>query len=138
MAFVTEAQVKTELTAILGRAELETDTIWNQLIPGATEDAANEVTSAMVKRGFTAAQAASWDRAKEFSRDIALYWALVKGSATKAYDQQAIDKLDRRKELLTVDVLIGGVEPDDHDPDGRIAVGMLKAPTDTNWMQVDL
>jgi hypothetical protein len=44
----------------------------------------------------------AWPRGKEYERDIGLFWWFTHTGLGQPFDQQAIARLDRRKELLTV------------------------------------
>jgi hypothetical protein len=44
----------------------------------------------------------AWPRGKEYERDIGLFWWFTHTGAGQPFDQQCIQRFDRRKELLTV------------------------------------
>jgi hypothetical protein len=44
----------------------------------------------------------AWPRGKEYERDIGLFWWFTHTGLGQPFDQQAVARLDRRKELLTV------------------------------------
>jgi hypothetical protein len=117
-----------KLLSILQKAGLEEPNSWDSIITDANDSATTYVLNALLARGYTIAQVQQWDALKPFVVDIAEFWALVKGGCTKAYDPTFIQLLDRRQELLTVDIVINGllVVPGDV----RIKSGMLAHDTD--------
>jgi hypothetical protein len=81
---------------------------WEQLVADANAAAHQEVLGQLLQRGFTKAQADAWDRRVEFQRDLMMYWALTKGGALESFSDLFIRALDRRKDLLSVQVFIDG------------------------------
>ncbi len=107
-SFLTDAELKTTLAATLKVAEGELPAYWTTLITECNQAAYKDVRGGLIQRGFTSTQADSWDRGKEYQRDIALYWLLVRGAGLHEYDQKFILLLDRRKDLQTTLVEIAG------------------------------
>lgn len=132
MAFLTDAQVKTKLAANLKVAEADLPDAWDEIVPDANTAGQNEVTQAITNLGYTAAQAATWDRAAEFNRDMALFWCLVNGAGLHGHDPTFIDKLDRRAELkeITAPILIGGEPVDPDDDSGGVGYGEFDTTDD--------
>lgn len=84
--------------------------LWERIVEAAAETAAGDILQALLARGYTAAQVEAWDFRKVYNRDIALFWALTHGGGlSPQHSDRDINKLDRRKELATVLLLIGGV-----------------------------
>ena len=82
---------------------------WATIIDDSVKSAAAEVLGAFKARGFSDAQYAGWDRSREYVIDIAVFWALTKGGSLANYSDAFLRKLDRRSELATVAVTVGGV-----------------------------
>lgn len=82
---------------------------WQDIVPDAQVSAYNEIVSHLVNRGFTIDQINAWDRGAEFELSLMKFWALVNGGAAQSYDDKFIKALDRRKDLDTVAVFVGGV-----------------------------
>lgn len=112
MPFLTDDEVLGKIQARLINAdagEISMTGGWPSIARDANQKAQNEIFGRLAGRGYTPAQIAAWDRAGEFNGDLALFWAFTEGGIGKQYDDyEAIDKLDRSKELAAVDVLIGG------------------------------
>lgn len=109
MPWITDAALKAKLLDVLQKAEVDTSGAWDTIITDANLAAEWDIKQALSARGYTASQIAAWDGAAVYNTDLALFWALVKGGATKSYQPVFIEKLDRREELKTVTVTIGGV-----------------------------
>jgi hypothetical protein len=97
--WITDADLKQALADLLKYDVLDLNPSWDRLVPLANADAAGDINSILLAKGFTAAQIDQWDNRVTYNRDIALYHLLVKGAALAAYDQTTVDKLDRRKML---------------------------------------
>lgn len=114
MALTTDAAVLTDLANILGQASSASlVSRFSGIVADSVQAAYLDITTALSERGYTAAQIEAWDRGEEFNRDIALYWSLIKAKVSRD-EYMTINKLDRREELKTITVTIGGevVEPE--------------------------
>lgn len=110
MAFITDAQLKTQLAAALKLASSASLPVgWDDIIAKSNLAAYQTIVAKLSGRGYTAAQIAGWDQGAEFNTDIGLFWCLVKGAGLHGNDPTFINKLDRRAELDTCDVMVGGV-----------------------------
>ncbi len=112
MASITDAQL---LTALADRLKVtsanELPAYWaGTIVPNAVNAGYQDMLGALLNRGFSKAQVDAWDRAAEFNLSQSLYWAMVNGGVT--LDQahpDALKALDRREELKSVLVFVGGV-----------------------------
>lgn len=110
MAFLADADLKEALRQMLKlTAASEMEEPLSAMVPDANEAAQNEIEAALAARGYSASQAAAWDRAEEYNRDLGLWWLLVKGAGLNRFDETFVSKLDRRKELSNAAILISGV-----------------------------
>ena len=133
MAFLTDAQLKTELAAVLKVPEVELATWWTIVITAANAAAQAEIKSALAKQGYPVADAQSWDRSAEFSRAIGLYWCLVNASVASQtqVNQQDLEKFNRRAELDTITIMIGDAVKSPTAGTGRVTRGKLLDDNDT-------
>ena len=131
MTWITDDELKSKLLTCLQKAGLEEENSWDEIITDANQSAADYISGALASRGYTAAQVRGWDAARTYNIDIGLFWCLIKGGVTKAYDETFIKELDRRLELATADVVIDGelVVPGT-STSRRVSSGMLKNDTD--------
>lgn len=104
---------------------------WRTYLQTGQQWAYNEIVTALATRGYSKAQIDAWDRGKEFEQSIGAFWALDLGGLLGNVDDRLWTKLDRRAELATVDVLIGGglVTPGGSDQ-GAVGHGKLSAADD--------
>lgn len=109
MPWITDEALKAKLLDVLQKGEVETSGAWDTIITDANLAAEWDIKQALAARGYSASQISGWDGATVYNIDLALFWSLVKGGATKSYDRTFIEKLDRREELKTVAVTVGGV-----------------------------
>lgn len=131
--FLDNDQVKEKLRTRLGIASFAPGTNWDLIVSDSNDAAINAIKGTLLGRGYTDSQIRSWDRVAEFNADIALFWCLVNGGVTENYDDRMINKLDRRSELVNVDVMIDGklVQPGGGGgTGGGIRSGTLKNDTD--------
>ena len=82
---------------------------WASIVEDALASATLEIVGAMQARGFSVAQIDAWDRRREYSIDIAKFWALNAGGGLANYSDTFIKNLDRRKELAGVSFTVNGV-----------------------------
>jgi|SRR5579859_439800 len=108
MPFIADSDLQTSLANALKISTSSLPATWNGIITESNNSAYADILGALAGRGFTPAQVAGWDRGVEFNKDIGLFWCLVKGAGLHGNDATFIDKLDRRKELLTIYILISG------------------------------
>lgn len=124
--WISESELKSKLADTMSTTVDELVSKWDGIITDAIDSAVEDIVGALTERGYTDAQINSWSRAKEFNRDIGIFWALTRGGGLANYTDQHIAKLDRRKELLTCSVRLGSkpVVPDGEDG-GGVSVGRL-------------
>lgn len=96
-----------------------------------------EIQSRLINRGFTQAQIDGWDRRVEFNRDISLFWLLVHAANLTA-DDLWVNKLDRRAELDTVALTVGGIVVAPGETSGGFSAGRISTEGDrvtreTKW-----
>jgi hypothetical protein len=109
VAFVTPLQVQTAIAARLKLTDItKVPGATVNAIPDAIDRGYQEIVSKLLGRGYTMTQIVAWDRAAEFNRDLAMFWCAVQSANLDASDLW-VQKLDRRKELDTVAITIGGV-----------------------------
>lgn len=106
--WISDADLKSALADMLGKTSASLVGKWTDIVTAANVAAANDIAQRLLARGYSAAQIDAWDYRAVFNRDIGLFWALVKGGGLADYSDVGINKLDRRKELDTLAVLIGG------------------------------
>lgn len=132
MAFITDSQLKVELA---GNLKVDPAAIppgvWDEVIESSNVAAYQEIIGALLARGYTMAQISAWDRRVEFNADLGLFWCLVKGAGLHGNDPTFIDKLDRRKELLTCPVICGGSLVAPGTAGGVVGYGTLDTEDDT-------
>lgn len=115
MPWATVDEVKQVIADSLSKELAELQPKWGRLVDdgadgGARWDAARDIVQILLSKGFTLAQIDQWDERKTYNVDIAAHLALVKGAAANNYNQETIDKLDRRKMLAeSVGIVINGV-----------------------------
>jgi hypothetical protein len=116
VAFISDDELLVSLAASLKTDPAQLSAAgWDSIVAESNNSAYQDIVGALSDRGYSAAQIAAWDRRTEYERDIGLFWCLTKGAGLHGNDPTFIFKLDRRAELATVAVLIGGVIV---DPDG--------------------
>lgn len=124
--FLSDTDFRATVAAALKVDPANLARYWDAELQRCHESAYKDIRGALLVRGFTAAQADAWDRGAEFERDIGLYWACVRGIGAMALDPVALDRLDRRAELMTVMVEVaGGATQNPAATPGRISAGML-------------
>jgi hypothetical protein len=106
--WVSDADLKSKLKDVLQKATFEAVTSWDSIISDSNLSAYNYIVSALLRRGYTMDQIDAWDSRTTYEIDIGLYWSLVKGGCTKDFDETFINALDRRLELLDLELVIGG------------------------------
>lgn len=124
--FIDDATLKTKVQELLS-LDVFPSVDWAAIITDSNQSATNEIYSALLDRDYAFGDAQGWDRAIEFNTDLALYWALTKGGATGDFEDKFINALDRRAELKTCAVTVGGilVRPGVLTSRGRVSSGQL-------------
>lgn len=106
VGFLTREEFRQSLADTLKVSVSDLGSNWDRQCEEAMRSAYLDIRGALVQRGFTAAQVLAWERGAEFQRDIGHYWALVRSGAAVPMDDRILERLDRRKELMTVVVEI--------------------------------
>src|SRR5687768_14872288 len=102
MAAVTQSELLDDISGALKKAGAAfLASYWTGHATKAVAFAANEVMGAFIARGFTQADILAADRLHEWTSDLALWHALVRGGMLDAVDGRLLESLDRRKELTT-------------------------------------
>lgn len=125
--WITNAVLKGKLADLLSQDVGDLLPKLDSVIADSNAAAAGEISGALFARGFTVAQIDAWDRRVEFNTDIGLFWCLTKGGMLANFSDLFIQKIDRRKELVTLPVLISGVlaQPGGGDSTSPISGGRL-------------
>jgi len=105
---------------------------WNQVVTDANATGYQDILNHLRARGYTPAQIDGWDSRAVFNRDLGLFWALTNGAGLHGFDDRYINKLDRRAELDSLLILVGGVavDPGDTGAEGQISTGPIKRDSD--------
>ncbi len=100
-----------------------------EIVERSNGSAAADITSALTGRGYTIDQIDNWDRRVEFNEDLGVFWSLVRAVGTSTYSDVILKNLDRRKELMTVQITTDGAIVDPgagtSDPDDEINGGAV-------------
>ncbi len=84
-----------------------------------------EILGRLMRRGFTQAQADSFDRGAEFQTDLGVYYFWTRTGIYGGNDPKAVEALDRRKELNSVFVFNLGVWVNPPQTDaGQVITGL--------------
>lgn len=109
MAKADDEQLRGRFADLLSKDPASLPAKFESVVADSFRAAANDVTGLLLARGFSAGQVAAWDRSAEYVLDIGLFWCLTKAGLLGNYSDLFVAKLDRRKELLTTPVMVGGV-----------------------------
>lgn len=107
--FVLDSEVKDKVANILQFVNASAMPLfWDDIITNANLNAYQDIYGGLISRGFTIAVVNGWDRGREIQFDLAVFWALTRGGALGSYGD-GINKLDRRKDIKDMMIMIGGV-----------------------------
>ncbi len=110
MAAITQSELLDDISDALKKAgQAYLAAYWSGHATKAVAFALNEVVGAFIARGFTQAQILAADRLNEWTADLALWHALVRGGMLDAVDARLLESLDRRKELATAQLAVNGL-----------------------------
>lgn len=107
--FLTDRDLADQVKDTLALDVLDVESPWYKIAIRANAAAYSDIRSILARRGYTIAQIDGWDDGKAYQADQGLFWALVRGGCAKDFDDKFIKMLDRRKDLETVAVVVGGV-----------------------------
>jgi hypothetical protein len=137
MSFLTDAQITQSVSDILKYASVGgLPTYAANVVTEAHAAAYNEMLGRLLNRGYTLAQITSWDQGVFYERMLSIYFVMVNVAGTGDYSDLWIKQYDRRKDLDTVLISIGGVfvQPVEGQP-GTCSVGTESTAADvTAWM----
>jgi hypothetical protein len=105
--FYTDEELCAQIQATLSLDAVDAN--WKRIAAAANRAAYADIVRAFAARGYSRAQIDAWEDAAAYQADQALFWALVRGGATKDYDSRLLKELDRREDLKTVGITTGGV-----------------------------
>jgi hypothetical protein len=127
MSWPTEPNLRARLADLLSQLDASLPPKWSSIITDSLAAAAGDVKASLLARGYTISQIDNWDRLDEFVIDIGLFWCLTKGGMLGNYSDLFIQKIDRRKELLTAPLLNNGalVNPSPNNANSPVASGRL-------------
>lgn len=109
MAQISDTDLKQALADALGVADVSgLAPKWSRIVADANRDAWRAIQRALGARGYSLTDIDAWDDSAEFNRDIGLFWCLTRGGGLNDFDDRNVNKLDRRKELETCQVVVGG------------------------------
>lgn len=109
MSFATDASILTKVKSLLKKANSATiPTAISAHITSYNTKAYNDIIAALMARGYSAGDVSDWDRGEEFNIDLACWWAINDAGVTEQFDDRDLAKLDRRAELLTCAITVGG------------------------------
>lgn len=123
--WITTEVLSQALADMLKKSVEDLADYYTRIVPAANQAAADDITYRLMARGYSLAQIDQWDQRVTFNTDLGLFWALTKAGGLGDYSDQWVNKLDRRKELDTIALFVGGsVVLPGEDADGSgFAVG---------------
>lgn len=118
IGYITDENFTKRLKAILRDESFAFDDIESSLITTSITDAYNLIRSKLISRGVSPTDILNWSRGAEFQSDIAVYMYCISTglhqTSQNTEDQRSWWKeFDRRKELDTVEVVLGDDSPTD-------------------------
>lgn len=130
--YITDDDLKDAVAAALGVSPSSAlPAIWDDLIPNANTSATNDIATALMGKGYTSSQVASWDEVESYARDLGTFWALTRGAGLGNYSAPLLKSLDRREELkLLAFIIIDGEAVAPAVPNAA-AVGGISSGTNT-------
>lgn len=137
MPFVTAEQLQELVASDLQKADPNDLGVSADTFDRAVTSAQQEIRGRLLARGYTDAQVTAWDRLEEYHGIVSrvILWGLSRSIAA-GYDPDTRKEMsDRRKELDTVGVFVGGelVNPDraaKGDPGGSVGYGRMGGVSD--------
>ncbi len=107
--FLSDAQIKTSLAAHLKQDADDLDmNVWGPILGRAHQAAYQEILGKLLARSFTIDQINSFDSGAFYEESITLFFLAARGSFGESYDLTAAKLLDKRADLVTCQVFIGG------------------------------
>ncbi len=82
---------------------------WNEIVSSTHSTAYREILGKLLARGFSQAQVDAWDDLATYERELSMFLALSEAGTEASYEADTLRTLDRRRDLLTVELFIGGV-----------------------------
>lgn len=133
MSFLTDADLKTFLAAMLKKDPAALESFWNVLIPVANVSAYNQIVAALLDRGYTTTQIDAWDRGAEFQRYIGIYEVMVAGGGLTEFNLDNLRSFAQRLDQLA-DVVVETdgvpVPADSPSVDSQVGYGTLSTAGD--------
>lgn len=133
MSFITDAQLRNAVAAMIKKDPAALEPFWAELIPIANESAYNQIVSALNDRGYTTAQIDAWDRGAEFQRYISIYEVMVLAQALTDFNLENLRTFAARvNQLADVVVKTGGevIEAGADSPESQVGYGSLSTTND--------
>lgn len=111
--WVEAGEVLDRLTAILQRPSAsDLEEFWSTLVGPAVDMAAQTIMGELGARGFQPGQVDNWIRAKEFNRQIAIFFALTEHNSPDPRLQEATETSQRwLKDLQRITLIDSGGNP---------------------------
>jgi hypothetical protein len=108
--FITDPQLQQALADTLKRDVATLEPYWDRVVTLANLDAYTGIVGILAGRGYSAANIAGWDAGSVYQTSIGLFWCGVHGAAHFMPNEgELLAELDRREELKTLDIIVGGI-----------------------------
>lgn len=133
MAWMTLAELRTAVASVMGESPADdtAPTHRDEILTASLRRAKNYIIATLSNRGYTAAQAESWDMVWDYHRALSLCNCLRELGLTKAYDSRYLDEYCKAKEELESVVVVVAAEDAPQGKDaGNIGVGTFDATED--------
>lgn len=136
--FTTEAVILQDVADALRKEVAELPAWWQGLVRRCQASAYQEIVGVLIARGYAKSQIDQWDRGDEFERSQALYYLFSTPQGGGMFDKEAIDRWDKRKDLRTVLLSIGGKWQRPGESPGTIGCGRQSSENDIfTWPDPD-
>lgn len=106
--WIPDSTLQADLADLLHVDPDDLEACYFRIIPECNKAAAADITLALMARGYSSAQIDGWDQRETYNRDIGLFWAITKGGILRDFPDLNVNKLDRRKELPELMILVSG------------------------------
>lgn len=131
MAFVSDAQLLSDLADTLKKPEAQLQAYWTRIVSQSHAWAYQYIVNCLLGKGFLIAQITQWDSGPHYERLLTLWMALTRGGGLEGYDDKFLKQLDCRDQLKELRALeISGVAVNPEGTAGLASTGAYDTTDD--------
>ena len=129
--FAADSVILSDLADALKQDVGNLQSYWANIVQRCHTRAYGEIVSALLARGYSAAQIASWDDGASYERDMTLWYCAMSPQGQGVFDKESVGAWNVREQVATIILRVSGtfVDPIAGGP-GTVGYGLGNVSND--------